>query len=240
MLLMLHPESIKFRQLQPGANTAYVLGSFFRTDRRFIDSTIFPSEMPAIWAIQGQRVVLDAPGNPSIRQMSFEVTRLPNWGWHLYSSLYKVEMMSMQERALTEAAAEGVSLQWPEIVAESALSEAWEEYDVFAADDEEECDGEDGSLDDDFQQLLMGPNGEDEETGDDAYDAYAGCYDSPAQYPESEQSDADHYHTEPPMPAGISPRTLQRTLNEMLLYDSYGSDDMAPAPKRVAPSSVPE
>merc|ERR1712216_882660 len=82
MLLMLHPESIKFRQLQPGANTAYVLGSFFRTDRRFIDSTIFPSEMPAIWAIQGQRVVLDAPGNPSIRQMSFEVTRLPNWGWH--------------------------------------------------------------------------------------------------------------------------------------------------------------
>ena len=28
--------------------------------------------------------------------------------------------------------------------------------------------------------------------------------------------------------AGISPRSLQRTLNEMLLYDSYGSDDLTP------------
>lgn len=93
--------------------------------------------MPAVWSIQGQRVVLDAPGNPSITQMSFAVTRLPNWGWHLYSSLYKVEMMSMQERALTEAAAEGVQLLWPEIAAESAnLDEVWKEYDVYAADDE--------------------------------------------------------------------------------------------------------
>jgi len=222
-------------QLHPGANTAYVLGSFFRTDRKFIDSAIFPAEMPAVWSIQGQRVVLDAPGNPSIRQMSFAVTRLPNWGWHLYSSLYKVEMMSMQERALTAAAAEGAQLQWPELASESAGldNEAWKEYDVYAADDEvypQEYDGEDESLDDDFQQLLMGPNGEDEGDGDDDY---AGCYDSPAQYPESEQSDADLRDTDPPMPAGISPRTLQRTLNEMLLYDSYGSDDMTPAPKHV-------
>jgi hypothetical protein len=54
--------------------------------------------------------VLDAPGNPSIRQMSLAVTRLPNWGFHLYSSVYKVEMMSMHDRALIEAAAEGAQV----------------------------------------------------------------------------------------------------------------------------------
>jgi hypothetical protein len=227
--------ALRFR-LTPGASTAYMLGSFFRKDRRYIDGAIFPAEMPAEWSIQGTRVVLDAPGNPSIRRMTFNVTRMSNWGWHLYSSVYRVEIMSMQDRALVEAAAEpGAELEWPELPEDQAGGfehEPWKEYDVYAAEDEGYLQGADpggdDSLDSDFQQLLMGPNGKGEDEGDDGY---TGCYDSPAQYPESEQSDADAHDTDPPMPAGISPRSLQRTLNEMLLYDSYGSDDLAPSPK---------
>ena len=231
--------ALRFR-LTPGANTAYMLGSFFRKDRRYIDAAIFPADLPAMWSIQGLRVVLDAPGNPSIRRMTFEVTRLANWGWHLYCNIYKVEMMSMHDRALIEAAAEpGAQLDWPELPEEQILGpeqEAWKEYDVYAAEDEgyhEDMEGREDSLDDDFQQLLMGPNGEGEGDGDDDY---VGCYDSPAQYPESEQSDTDGLDVNPPMPAGISPRSLQRTLNEMLLYDSYGSDDLAPSPGAAAGS----
>ena len=227
--------ALRFR-LTPGASTAYMLGAFFRKDRRYIDGAIFQAELPAMWSIQGTRVVLDAPGHPSIRRMTFNVTRLANWGWHLYSSVYRVEIMSMHDRALIEAAAEpGAELEWPELPEDhfgGVEHEPWKEYDVYAAEDEgylQDADGGDDSLNDDFQQLLMGPNGEDEDEGDDDY---TGCYDSPAQYPESEQSDADGQDSNPPMPAGISPRSLQRTLNEMLLYDSYGSDDLAPSPER--------
>lgn len=223
--------ALRFR-LPPGANTAYVLGAFFRRDRKFIDAAIFPAEMPAVWSVQGSRVVLDAPGNPSIRQMSFAVTRLPDWGWHLYSNVYRVEIMSMHGIALIEAAAEGAQLEWPTLADELIPGldyEAWKEYDVYAAEDEgyHNDNPRDDSLDDDFQHLLMGPNGENEAESDDDY---TDCYDSPAQYPESEQSDADAHDSDHAMPAGISPRSLQRTLNEMLLYDSYGSDDLTQTP----------
>lgn len=43
--------ALRFR-LPPGANTAYVLGAFFRKDRKFIDAAIFPAEMPSLWSIQ--------------------------------------------------------------------------------------------------------------------------------------------------------------------------------------------
>ena len=221
--------ALRFR-LPPGANTAYVLGTFFRRDRKFIDAAIFPAEMPAVWSVQGSRVVLDAPGNPSIRQMLFTVTRLKNWGWHLYSNVYRVEIMSMHDCELIEAAAASAQLEWPTLVEEQNVGleyETWKEYDVYAAEDETYYDPRDESQNDDFRQLLMGPNGENEGDSDDDY---TDCYDSPAQYPESEQSDADAHDSDHSMPAGISPRSLQRTLNEMLLYDSYGSDDLTQVP----------
>lgn len=112
--------ALRFR-LQPGANTAHVLGRFFQQDRKFVDGAIFPAEMPALWSVQGQSVVIDAPTNPSIRRMTFAVTRLPNWGWHLYSHEYKVEMMSLFDRALVQATAEGVPLAWPCVAADSFL-----------------------------------------------------------------------------------------------------------------------
>jgi hypothetical protein len=223
--------ALRFR-LHPGANTAHVLGSFFRKDRKFVDAAIFPAHIPAIWSIQGSRVVLDVPEHEGmLTRMVFAVTRLPNWGWHLFSSQYKVEMMSMFDRALIEAAAEGYQLEWPRFADELVHSpdhEAWKEYDVYAAEDE--ADARD--MDDGMHTFAPADSMQDGADEDSVNDDYAGCYDSPAQYPESEQSDADHGEAEGAMTASISPRTLQRTLNNMLLYDSYDSDDLTPAPQR--------
>jgi hypothetical protein len=144
--------------------------------------------------------------------MALHASRLPRGGWRLLDARGALELLSMD---VGRGGRLALPTELPPAAprAEEDAAEAWLEYDVYARGE----DGYDSAGSAGSPASLRVPG--------DGEDAYSGCYDSPAHFPEADGADGSAAAAAPGEDE-ISPGALQGMLNTMLLYDSYGSDDL--------------